>query len=88
MTGTLGWDSGAIWHLRCFSQRARRRWSNREKEEVQRRTAMRKLMKKESGQSLVEYALIIALVSIALVVGLTALAGGISGTFASIIASM
>jgi len=49
---------------------------------------MRKLMKKESGQSLVEYALIIALVSIALVVGLTSLTGGISGTFASIVASM
>jgi pilus assembly protein Flp/PilA len=50
--------------------------------------ALKRLFKREEGQSLVEYALIIALVSIALVIGLTALAGGISGTFASIVASM
>ena len=52
---------------------------------------MRKLMKmfkREKGQSLVEYALIIALVAIALVVGLTSLAGGISGTFTTIVGSL
>jgi Flp pilus assembly pilin Flp len=41
----------------------------------------------ESGQTLVEYALIIALVSITAVAALTALSGGINGTFSSIIAS-
>ena len=50
--------------------------------------ALKKLFKREKGQSLVEYALIIALVSIALVVGLTALAGGISGTFSTIVGSL
>jgi pilus assembly protein Flp/PilA len=42
------------------------------------------LAAQEEGQDLVEYALIIALVSIALVAALTALAGGISGVFGSI----
>ncbi len=38
----------------------------------------------EEGQGLVEYALIIALVSVALVAALIALAGGIGGVFAAI----
>jgi pilus assembly protein Flp/PilA len=42
----------------------------------------------DEGQDLVEYALIIALVSIALVAALTALAGGISGVFSRIDGSM
>jgi Flp pilus assembly pilin Flp len=42
---------------------------------------------REEGQTLVEYALIIALVSIALVASLTALAGGITGVFNDIIAA-
>jgi len=47
-----------------------------------------KLMKSEKGQSLVEYALIIALVAVVLVAGLTSLQGGISTTFTSIVASL
>ena len=43
--------------------------------------------KKEEGQTLVEYALIIALVSIALVVALGLLADGIQGVFDDIIAA-
>ena len=42
---------------------------------------MKTLVKKEQGQSLVEYALIIALVAIVLVAGLTALQGGVSTAF-------
>ena len=38
----------------------------------------------EEGQTLVEYALIIALVSIALVVSLQLLAGGVAGVFSDI----
>ena len=41
--------------------------------------------REEAGQTLVEYALIIALVSIALVVALGALATGIDGVFSDII---
>ena len=41
---------------------------------------------REEGQTLVEYALIIALVSIVLVGALSLLAGGIGGVFDSIIA--
>ncbi len=44
-------------------------------------------LKQEEGQDLVEYALIIALVSIALVAGLGALAGGIGGVFTNIVAA-
>ncbi len=40
------------------------------------------------GQGLVEYALIIALVSIALVAALTALAGGVRGVFTTIVNSL
>jgi Flp pilus assembly pilin Flp len=42
---------------------------------------------KEEGQTLVEYALIIALVSIALVLSLTALKSGIEGVFTDIVAA-
>ena len=38
----------------------------------------------EEGQGLVEYALIIVLVSIALIAGLTLLAGGINNVFTTI----
>ena len=43
---------------------------------------------KEDGQTLVEYALIIALMSIALVVSLEALAGGVDKVFDDIIAKL
>ena len=42
---------------------------------------------KEEGQTLVEYALIIALVSILLVASLTALKDGIAGVFTDIVAA-
>ncbi len=48
---------------------------------------LRKLSR-EDGQSLVEYALIIALVAIVLVAGLTALGTGITGTLTSITGSL
>ena len=43
---------------------------------------------REEGQTLVEYALIIALVSVVLVGALSTLQGGISGTFADISSSL
>lgn len=46
-------------------------------------TLIKKLWNDESGQGLVEYALIIALVGVVLVVALQTLAGGIGGVFAS-----
>ena len=47
-----------------------------------------KLFKKDKGQSLVEYALIIALVAVVLVAGLTTFQGGLSTTFSGIVASL
>jgi pilus assembly protein Flp/PilA len=44
--------------------------------------------KNEEGQTLVEYALILALVSVLLVGALTALQGGISGAFSSITSAL
>jgi len=49
---------------------------------------MKTLVKKEQGQSLVEYALIIALVAVVLVAGLTALQGGVGTVFTNIVASL
>jgi pilus assembly protein Flp/PilA len=49
---------------------------------------LRSLLKKEEGQGLTEYALIIALVAVVLVVALTALQGGISGTLNGIVGSL
>ncbi len=46
------------------------------------------LRNKEEGQTLVEYALIIALVSVLLVGALTALRGGIEGAFNNAIAAL
>jgi len=49
---------------------------------------LKKIFKIEEGQSLVEYALIIALVAIALVAGLGVLQRGISDTFDTIVTSL
>jgi Flp pilus assembly pilin Flp len=49
---------------------------------------LKKLIRRTEGQSLVEYALIIALVAVALIVGLGAMKDGISGTFDTIVASL
>jgi pilus assembly protein Flp/PilA len=45
-------------------------------------------MRSEEGQGLVEYALIIVLVSVALVTALGLLTGGISGAFSQAIAAL
>ena len=50
--------------------------------------AMQPICRDEEGQSLVEYALIIALVAIVLIGALTALQGGITGVFNNIVASL
>ena len=47
-----------------------------------------KFFKSKDGQSLVEYALIIALVAVVLVAGLQTLEGGITGTFNGIVGSL
>ena len=49
---------------------------------------MNRVLKNDRGQSLVEYALIIALVAIVLVTSLTLLQGGVSNTFTNISASL
>jgi pilus assembly protein Flp/PilA len=45
---------------------------------------IKRLIKDEEGQGMVEYALIIALVAVLLIGGLTALEGGIDGVFTTI----
>ena len=50
--------------------------------------AREELARPAAGQTLVEYALIIALVSIALTAALIALAGGVSGVFSTIVATI
>jgi pilus assembly protein Flp/PilA len=47
-------------------------------------TYVRSLRNQEEGQGLVEYALILSLVSIACIAALTALAGGINGVFTTV----
>ena len=46
------------------------------------------LLKREEGQGLTEYALIIALVAVVVTVALTALQGGITGTLNGIVGSL
>ena len=46
------------------------------------------MLKDEEGQGLVEYALIIVLVSVALVLALTALTGGISNAFSAAVSAI
>lgn len=45
-------------------------------------------LKRDEGQGLVEYALIIALVALAVITALTLLGGGITTTFNNIVASL
>lgn len=47
-------------------------------------TMLKKLFKEESGQGMVEYGLIIALVSVVVIVALTALGGNLSTLFGKI----
>ncbi len=49
---------------------------------------IRKFLRKEEGQGLVEYSLIAALVSIAVVAALTLLGGGIQNTLNQIVAAL
>jgi pilus assembly protein Flp/PilA len=51
-------------------------------------TYFRPFMKREEGQGLVEYALILSLVSIACIGALTALAGGINGVFTTVTSAL
>ena len=49
---------------------------------------VKSVFRKDEGQSLVEYALIIALVAVVLIAGLQALQGGITGAFNNVIAQL
>ena len=51
-------------------------------------TWLRSRSRQEAGQGLVEYALIIVLIAIALITVLTLLAGGVGSTFSSITSSL
>ena len=50
--------------------------------------ALLSMSRRKEGQSLVEYALIIALVAVVLVAGLQALQGGINTAFQNVIAKL
>jgi len=45
-------------------------------------------MQKEGGQGLTEYALILVLVSVAMVGGLTLLSGGISNAYSAVVSAL
>lgn len=49
---------------------------------------LNKLLRDESGQGMVEYGLILALIAVGLIVGLGQLQGGIDGIFDQIIAAL
>ncbi len=49
---------------------------------------VKSVFRKDEGQSLVEYALIIALVAVILIASLQALQGGITGAFTAVVAQL
>ncbi len=51
-------------------------------------TALWNVLRNQRGQGMVEYALIIALVAVALVAALVALKGGIAGVFTNITSNL
>ena len=51
-------------------------------------TRIMKMFSRKTGQSMVEYALIIALVAVALVAGLTAFKGGVNSTLSNITSNL
>jgi pilus assembly protein Flp/PilA len=55
---------------------------------VQLKTLVEELKNREEGQTLVEYALIIALVSVACIAGLQAMTGALNGIFSQISAAL
>ena len=50
--------------------------------------SLMRLWREESGQDLVEYALLVALVGLAAIAGMNSLAGAISNAFASAVANL
>ena len=52
------------------------------------KTAIMRRLRGEEGQTLVEYALIILLVAVTLVLSLTMLGGGLSGAYSTITSSL
>ena len=52
------------------------------------KAAIMRRLRGEEGQTLVEYALIILLVAVALVTALTTFGGGLSGTYSTITSSL
>jgi pilus assembly protein Flp/PilA len=85
-----------LWHLKCFYHKAfsciprfpPRRWNSQKLLQTFKEKTMKNLMlqlhKNEAGQGLVEYALIIALVAFAAVVGMNTLATDINLAFSNI----
>ena len=47
-----------------------------------------RFLKNESGATAIEYGLIAALISVAIIVGATAVGGGVNGTFTSVAGSL
>ena len=58
------------------------------KEELSMWQALLSIFRRKEGQSLVEYALIIALVAVVLIAGLQALQGGITAAFNNVVAQL
>ncbi|MSP60038.1 MAG: Flp family type IVb pilin [Myxococcales bacterium] len=50
--------------------------------------SLKKLVREEEGVTAIEYALIAALIAVAIIVSVTALGGKISGTFTKVAAAM
>jgi Flp pilus assembly pilin Flp len=68
--------------------RLSRKWFDETAETGKMKNLLRKLRKDEEGQDLVEYALLVVLISLGSIAAMTKLASGISDTFSNAVAQL
>jgi len=69
-------------------EKPRNKFNPNRKQEILMINMLKSLHKEESGQDLIEYALLAALIAVALIASMSAVASGISSEFSKVIAQL